>query len=129
MSAAVDVNVLLYASDESSRHHQRARSLLAELAAGPTLLSLFWPVVMGYLRMATHPSVFDRPLAFNDAAANINMLRSRPELVATEVPSRGNQVPDAHLVAPMHQHGVHTIWSHDRDFRKYTGIQVNDPFA
>ena len=42
---------------------------------------------------------------------------------------RGNLVPDAHLVALMRQHGVRTIWTHDRDFRKFNGIRVVDPFA
>jgi predicted nucleic acid-binding protein len=44
-------------------------------------------------------------------------------------PVRGNLVPDAHLVALMRQHGVSTIWSHDRDFLKFPGIKVQDPFA
>ena len=42
---------------------------------------------------------------------------------------RGNLVPDAHVVALMRQHGVSTIWSHDRDFVKFPGISVRDPFA
>jgi predicted nucleic acid-binding protein len=32
-------------------------------------------------------------------------------------------------VALMRQHGVSTIWSHDRDFLKFRGIKVQDPFA
>lgn len=48
--------------------------------------------------------------------------------VAIDVRPRGNLVSDAHLVALMHEHGVSTIWSHDRDFRKFSGITVKDPF-
>jgi len=29
----------------------------------------------------------------------------------------------------MHQHGISTIWSHDRDLRKFGGITVRDPFV
>lgn len=29
----------------------------------------------------------------------------------------------------MHQHGISTIWTHDRDFRKFDGITVRDPFG
>ncbi len=25
-------------------------------------------------------------------------------------------------------HGVKTIWTHDRDFRRFRGIEVRDPF-
>ena len=42
---------------------------------------------------------------------------------------RGNLVPDAHLAALMRQHGVDTIWSADRDFRRFDGITARDPFA
>jgi hypothetical protein len=42
---------------------------------------------------------------------------------------RGNLVPDAHLVALMLENGVETIWTHDRDYRRFDGIQVKDPFA
>ncbi len=49
--------------------------------------------------------------------------------VAADVKPRGNLVPDAHLVALMREHGVSTIWSHDRDFRTFRGITVKDPFS
>jgi len=29
----------------------------------------------------------------------------------------------------MRERGVSTIWSHDRDFRKFRGISVKDPFS
>jgi predicted nucleic acid-binding protein len=47
MSSAVDINVLLYASDESSSFHAKALDLVDRLARGPELIYLFWPVVMG----------------------------------------------------------------------------------
>ena len=65
MSLTVDVNVLLYASDESSAFHAKARGLIERLAQGPDLLYLFWPVVMGYLRIATHPSMVGRLIRVN----------------------------------------------------------------
>ena len=41
---------------------------------------------------------------------------------------RGNLVPDAHLAALLIQNGVTTVWTHDRDFQKFPGIRVRDPF-
>ena len=98
---------------------------------------------MGFLRVVTHPSIFDRPLTPDDAIAAVDRLIDRPHVrvggelegfwtayrrVANEVKPRGNLVPDAHLVALMHEHGVSTIWSNDRDLRKFGGITVKDPF-
>ncbi|MCA1726239.1 MAG: type II toxin-antitoxin system VapC family toxin [Actinobacteria bacterium] len=144
MSATLDINVLLYASDRSSPFNAKAVALLEQLAAGPDLLYVFWPVVMGYLRMATHPAIFVRPLSVPEATANVEGLLALPHVrtpgeqevfwevyrATTErVVVRGNLVPDAHLAALMRENGVGTVWSHDRDFRKFEGIQVRDPFG
>lgn len=144
MSTTLDVNILLYASDHSSRFHDRAASVLDDLAAGPDLLYVFWPVVMSYLRISTHPAVFDEPLPSREATENIELLLGRAHVrspgeeegfwkryksVADSAQVRGNLVSDAHLVALMRQNGVTHIWSHDRDFRRFEGVTVRDPFA
>jgi predicted nucleic acid-binding protein len=38
-------------------------------------------------------------------------------------------VPDAHLVALMRENGVRRIWTSDRDFRRFDGIEARDPFV
>jgi len=144
VTATLDTNVLIHASDESSSFHDRAIGLLEDLASGPDLVYLFWPVALGYLRIATHPTIFQKPLSPAEAMANVDDLVSRPHVrmsgeadgfwdayreVTGAAPVRGNLVPDAHMVALMRQHGVSMIWSHDRDFLKFQGISVRDPFA
>jgi predicted nucleic acid-binding protein len=42
---------------------------------------------------------------------------------------RGNDVPDAHIAALMRQHGVRLIYTRDRDFRRFDGIDARDPFG
>ena len=143
MITTLDTNILLYASNEDSPRHTRARGLIEHLAAGPGLVLLLWPVIMGYLRIATHPAIFPRPLSVDEATGNVDSLLDRHHVrvlgetagfwetyctATASVRPRGNLVPDAHLVALMHQHGVSTIWSHDRDLRKFDGITVKDPF-
>ena len=143
MSATVDANVLLYASDSSSPFYERGSEVIGELAQGPDLLYLFWPVLMAYLRISTHPAIFDNPLPVHAAMSNLEALLRRPHVrtpgesagfwslyrtVTTGMNARGNLVPDAHVVALMRQHGVSTVWSHDRDLRKFVEIRVRDPF-
>jgi hypothetical protein len=144
MSFAVDANLLLYASDTDSPWHAAAVRRLDELALGPEIVHLFWPTVMAYLRIATHPSVFARPLSHADARTNIQALLDLPHVqttgesnafwgrfaeVADDVSPTGNLVPDAHLVALMLENGVRTILTRDRDYRKFRGITARDPFA
>ena len=35
------------------------------------LFYLIWPTIMGYLRIVTHPSIFDEPLTPEEAMANV----------------------------------------------------------
>ncbi len=142
MSVTVDANVLVYASNESEPVHRPARLLLERLAAGPQIVCLFWPTIMGYLRIVTHPSLLPRPLSPAEAIANVSALIALPHvrtpgegdgfwelyLVTRGDPDRGNDVPDGHLAALMRQHGVGTIYTRDRDFRRFDGIAVEDPF-
>jgi uncharacterized protein len=143
LSVTFDANVLLYASDETSAYHPRARAFLDQVASGDDLVYLFWPTVMAYLRVATHPAIFEQPLRPADAIANVERLLALPHVqtageqdrfwpsflrVAGEADARGNLVPDAHLVALMVESGVRTIWTHDRDYRRFLTIDVRDPF-
>lgn len=143
MSVTVDANVLVYATNEADPSHHRATTLVAELAAGPQLVYVFWPVALAYLRIVTHPAILPSPLASADAQVNIERLIARPHIRTpgelddfwtvfrgTAGPNaRGNELPDVHVVALMRQHGVGTIYTRDRDFRRYEGITVCDPFT
>lgn len=143
MTQTVDTNVLVYASNVDATEHGRAAALLDHLAAGPGLVVVLWPTVMSYLRIVTHPSIFERPLRHADAVDNVDRLIARPNIRAVAegaafwrsygeataaMTVRGNLVPDAHLVGLMVENGISTIWSHDRDLRKFDGIRVADPF-
>ena len=144
MSYTIDANVLLYASDRASPFHEAASAFLEARSRDPDVLCLTWPVVMAYVRLATHPRVFDAPMtpraAFDNVAALMRLPRCRvvtePEGfldvcrgVAVDVTARGNLVPDAHLAALLRSHGVRTIYTHDRDFLKFPFLKVIDPLA
>ena len=142
MSATVDTNVLVYASNADDPLHDRAEDLVRNLAVGPELVYLFWPVVLGYLRIVTHPGILTNPLSPVVAMRNVESLLDRPHVrapgeaenfwtifrrTAGDRP-RGNDIPDAHVASLMRQHGVRVIWTRDRDFRRFDGIEARDPF-
>jgi toxin-antitoxin system PIN domain toxin len=143
MSATIDANILIYASNQGDPVHPQAIQLVERLAAGPDLLYLFWPVVLGYLRIVTHPAILPKPLSSREAAANAEALLTRSHVrTAGEADgfwelfrgtsrdqARGNDVPDAHVVTLMRQHGVRRIYSRDIGLRRYADIEVVDPFA
>ena len=144
MSYSLDVNVLLYASDRSSDRHAHARRFVETCANGPEILCLAWPTLMAYLRIATHPLIFASPLTPDEALGNVSGLIGLPHVrtvseldgfldaykhVAGETPVRGNLVPDAHIATILLQHGVRTLYTNDRDFRKFQSLDVRDPFS
>ncbi len=144
MSYAIDVNILLYASDADSPMHGRASAFLQRCVSNREVFCVAWVSLMSYLRMATHPTIFNRPLAHEEAARNVEALLAVPHCrviseedgfwdryreVTQDVPTRGNLVPDAHLAALLSQHGIVTLYTHDRDFRKFELLEVRDPIA
>jgi uncharacterized protein len=143
LSATVDTNILLYAANADADVHSAARELLERLAGGPDLFYLFWPTVMGFLRIATHPAILPDPYTPEQAVAAITALLERPNVrtpaehngfwelyrSTADPQTQGNHVPYAHLAALMRQHGVAVIYTRDRDFRRYDGIDARDPFV
>ena len=144
MTLTLDINVLVARTDVENAHHARALKAFDELLRGDEFVYLFWPVVVGYVRVVTRPGLLRAPLTLAAAFENVDRLLQRPFIrvgaeggdfwlrlraVAQPLPARGKLIHDAHLAALMHQHAVPTIWTNDRDFRKFDGIHVVDPFA
>jgi toxin-antitoxin system PIN domain toxin len=144
VSYSVDVNLLLYASDEASPRYAAANRFLESRAFDPDLLYVAWITLMGYVRIATHPRIFTQPLSPAEALGNVEALLSLPRVrvlceaegflavyrqVTGAFPVRGNLVPDAHLAALLRQHGVRRLYTTDADFRKFDFLDVLDPFA
>jgi toxin-antitoxin system PIN domain toxin len=144
MSVTIDANVMLYAANADEERNVAARAVLAELAAGPEVVYIFWPVAMAFLRIATREGIFTNPLSSAEALKMIDSLLGRDHVfapgeddrfwatfseIAKQQRVRGNLVSDTHIVALMRRHGVRTIVTHDRDFRRFDGIVIRDPFA
>ncbi len=137
----LDANVLLYAYDISSPAHRRSRKWLqgtleAEAEVGIALVSL-----LAFLRIATTPTVFERPLTVEDATAIVGRWLERPNVgvlqptsrhwevvadVARAGKARGPMLMDAHLAALAIEHGA-TLCTTDRDFARFKGLRLEDP--
>ena len=144
MSFAVDVNLLLYASDQTSPHFEASREFLRLRLSGAEIFYLAWPTAMAYLRMSTHSRIFSNPLTPEEALRNLRQLVAHPRVrtlseradfldayaeVTSTLPVRANLVPDAHLATILRQHGVPTIYTNDADFRKFDFLQTINPLV
>jgi toxin-antitoxin system PIN domain toxin len=140
---AVDTNVLIYAEIVSSRHHQKARSLLTELAERALPWAIPWPCLYEFLRVVTHPRVFHPPAPLELALSDLKALLASPSVVLLSETERhfqiaeelirqsgaaGNLIHDAHIAALCLEHGVSELFTGDRDFFRFPGLKFSDPF-
>lgn len=118
--------------------------MLSRLAQGRAPWALPWPCVYEFLRVVTHPRVFDPPTDVNVALEDLESLLASPSLVLLgEGPTHashlrrtvregqvvGNLVHDAHIAALVVEHGATEFWTADRDFARFPGLRVRNPFA
>ena len=140
---AIDTNVLIFAEISTSQHHARARTLLTELAEGGHPWALPWPCAYEFLRVVTHPRVFSPPVPLDRALSDLRQVLGSPSLrLLHETPRHpevmeevlrdgavaGNLVHDAHIAALCIEHGVSELLTGDRDFKRFGGLKVVDPF-
>lgn len=133
----VDANVLLYAVNGDAPYHRAARRWLDEALRGPEVVGFAWVVVLAFLRLTTHPRVFPRPLALDQAVNVLQGWLAQPgalvieptprhlSLVASLLADAGvaaNHVNDAHLAAVALEHRAEIV-SFDHDFRRYGGLR------
>ncbi|MEX1163205.1 MAG: type II toxin-antitoxin system prevent-host-death family antitoxin [Nitriliruptor sp.] len=63
----LDLNLLLYALDESSPLHHDARPWLERTLSGPSTVVLSWNVLVGFVRLSTRAAIFASPLPVDEA--------------------------------------------------------------
>ena len=141
---AIDTNVLVYAEIVTSAHHGQARKILTELAQGSVPWALPWPCAYEFLRVVTHPRVFDPPTPRSVALKDLGRILDSPNLVLlaeterhTEIMMRvveesgatGNLAHDAHIAALCLEHGISELITGDRDFSRFPELRTMNPFA
>lgn len=136
---AVDTNVLVYAHREELARHEQALRLLESLAEGdaPWAIPIF--CIGEFLRIVTHPRLFDPPTPLEEAISAIQALigsrclsillpgqRYWPILsrVLMEGNATGNRVFDAQIAALCIEHGIDVIVTEDRGFLKLQGLRA-----
>lgn len=137
----VDVNVLVYARDEASPHHRAAKHWLDQALSGGTPVGFSWLVLVGFVRLVTHPRVMRAPLSPQEAldtvdhwlaARSAHVLHPGPAHSAllremlVAVGAAGNLTNDAHLAALAAENRA-TVVSFDADFERFPAVRWERP--
>lgn len=137
----LDANVLLYAYDSSSAAHGRCRDWLEAALNGEAQIGIPWQTLLAFVRIATNPRAFAKPLSIGAAIELVETWTARPHVVVPAPGARywpilkqqlleaqvsGPLVTDAALAALALEQGA-TLATTDRDFRRFDELEILNP--
>ena len=143
MGGVIDTNILLYCANRDAWEQKPASAFLNQAvnAGGPWLITE--GICYEFLRVATHPKVFERPLTWKEAirfltpfwrssrfevlTAGDRHWRLLSEMLAEIPHPSGNLFFDIRTVVLMREHGIREIYTTDTDFLQFPGIKVVNP--
>lgn len=140
---APDVNVLVYASREELPEHAPCRRWLEGVVQSDAAYGVSDLVLSGFIRVVTHPRIFDPPTPLDSALDFVDVVRTRPNCIALhpgarhwpiferlcrETRAKGNLVADAYLAALAIESGCEWVTT-DQDFSRFEGLSVSSPLA
>ena len=139
----VDANLLLYAEDSLSEHHQAARTWWDAQLSGAEPICLCWPVLTAFIRIGTNVRLHRRPLTLGEAAERVQSWFDQPcvriirpgeqhwailQVMLRDGKAIGSLVSDAHLAAMAVEHNC-VLQSTDADFARFKGLKWNNPIG
>lgn len=139
----VDANILLYAEDSTSRHHELARQWWDAQLSNSEPVGLSWPVLNAFIRVGTNTRLHQRPLTVHEAVDRVQSWLDQPCVRILQPTDRhwgifqsllvqgnavANLVSDAHLAALAIEHNC-VLQSSDADFSRFPGLKWSNPLA
>ncbi len=141
---AIDTNILVYAHREDSRFYHPADACLRRLAESGAGFAIPWPCLHEFLAIVTHPRIYDPPTPLQQALEQVEGWLEIPGLMLLGEENgywqelrrllldgeiAGPKVHDARIAALCGLHGVEVLWSADRDFSRFPGLQTENPLT
>lgn len=136
-----DVNLLVYAVDETSPFHTRARRWWDDLLSSTDTVGLCYPCILGFVRLTTNLRVFESPLAVGHVLDLVQSWLDQPNAVLLTPTARhwsilsgllrsastgANLTTDAHIAAYAIEHaGI--LYTNDGDFGRFDGLRWKNP--
>jgi uncharacterized protein len=133
--------VLVYAHRLDSPNHAEYVQWLEAQINSDAAYGLSDLVLSGFLRVVTHPRVFEKPSTWSEASEFAEQLRNQPNRVVVSpgphhweifvrlcksAGAKGNLVPDAFFAAMAIENGCEWITT-DRDFSRFSELRWRHP--
>ncbi len=136
-----DVNILVYAYRQDSEFHDKARLWLESVLDGEEACAVSDLVLSGFLRVCTHPKIFNPPAPLESAIGFVEAIRNHSNVsvltpgprhwsaflrLSRESSVKGNLVSDAYHAALAVEYGCDWATT-DRDFSRFKGLKWFHP--
>lgn len=137
----VDTNVLVYATDRSTKQHELARTWLDQSLSRGERLLFPWLNLVAFIRIVTHRSIMANPMTGEQAIEAVEHFLSAPGAIVAVPDSNqlarmkallmatdtgGNIVNDAYLAAVALQYDAPVV-SFDNDFSRFPCVRWEAP--
>lgn len=139
----LDVNVWVYAHREDVPGHQQYKRFVETVLESDSAFALSTLVMSGFLRVVTHPRIFDPPTPLQTALLFTESILAHPDGVIVgpgrhhwrifmelcdKVSARGNLIPDAYFAALAIESG-NTWVTTDRDYSRFPELDWKHPLT
>jgi len=143
MAGIIDTNILLYAVNADAEEHRIATDFLRRAGRSADQWYLSEGILYEFLRVSTHPKVFEKPLSWKAAMQFLRPFLASPNfrILSAEdghwtllekvlgglIHPAGNLFFDIRTFVLMYEHGIGKIYTMDNDFLQFPGIKVINP--
>lgn len=139
----LDVNVLVNAHRQDAIDHEAFLRRLVEILTSDTPFGVTELVLSGFVRIVTHPRIYDPPSDIAVAIGFANLIREQPNCIllapgqrhwdifmrlCLELELGGNDVAAAYYAALAIENGAELL-SADRGFKRFRGLKWRHPLA
>ena len=139
----MDVNVLVYAHREDTPNHLAYREWLESIINGKAAYGYSELVLSGFLRVVTHPRVFEMPSALSSAVNFANQIRDAHPVVCLapgpmhwkiflqcieQIDAKGNAISDAYHAALAMEWNCEWVTT-DKGFKRFKGLKIRHPLT
>lgn len=138
-----DVNILIYAYDQSSQWNSPAKRWWEDQMNGSQMIGLSWVTVLGFIRLLTNPRIYQNPYLPSEILEIVRSWLEQPHVKIIHPSDRhfglltdllkstgtaGNLTTDAHLAALAIDRGL-ILQTTDADFARFPGLKWKNPLT
>jgi toxin-antitoxin system PIN domain toxin len=136
-----DINLLIYAHDETSKYHSPAKQWWGDQLNGSQMIGLSWVTLLGFIRLLTNPRIYQNPYSPAEILPIVKTWLDQPHVkiihpseqhfkllanLIEQIGTAGNLTTDAHLAALAIERGL-ILQTTDADFARFPGLKWNNP--